>query len=123
MSAEFSALVNDAYNTLTNPMARALHMLKLHRETILESDKSTDSEFLMNIMELNEAIENSKTEQDLRLLEKNNQAVLGQIVKELEQKFEQNDIRGAKKLVIKMKYFHTLSVKIKEAKGNKGIVD
>lgn len=56
ISAEYSSLVNKAYNTLQTPIKRALHLLSLNNETISEDNKSDNPEFLMEMMELNEEV-------------------------------------------------------------------
>ncbi|KAF2885334.1 hypothetical protein ILUMI_20803 [Ignelater luminosus] len=56
ISADYSALVNRAYNTLQLPLKRAIHMLNLRGQNIDEDQKVTDPSFLMEIMELNEEI-------------------------------------------------------------------
>lgn len=53
-----SQIVNDAYDTLKNPITRAEHLLELH-DIIVLGDESTDvpPELLMEMMELRERIE------------------------------------------------------------------
>ncbi|HEX8986240.1 MAG TPA: Fe-S protein assembly co-chaperone HscB [Bryobacteraceae bacterium] len=55
-SLEASALLNDAYRTLRNPVARAEHLLKLEGR---EADGSAQAppELLAEVFELNEALE------------------------------------------------------------------
>ncbi|XP_008191980.2 iron-sulfur cluster co-chaperone protein HscB [Tribolium castaneum] len=56
ISAEFSSLVNKAYNTLQTPLKRAIHLLHLKGAVIDEDQRVEDPEFLMEIMELNEEV-------------------------------------------------------------------
>lgn len=56
MSEEYSAFINRAYDTLQQPLKRALHMLSLHGEKIDEKTESSDGEFLMKMMDLNEEV-------------------------------------------------------------------
>lgn len=56
ISADYSSLVNKAYNILQSPLSRAIHMLKLRNVVIDEEQKISDPKFLMEIMELNEEV-------------------------------------------------------------------
>lgn len=56
ISADYSALVNEAYNSLLAPLSRAIHLLKLKNVAIDEDQKISDPEFLTEIMELNEEV-------------------------------------------------------------------
>jgi molecular chaperone HscB len=50
-----STALNDAYRVLKDPVRRAEHLLELGGEALSEKDK-VDQEFLMEIMELREAL-------------------------------------------------------------------
>lgn len=49
--------MNNAYSTLIHPLKRGLYMLKLNDITISEETDNVNAEFLMEIMEKNEEIE------------------------------------------------------------------
>lgn len=77
LSESLSSLVNKAYSTLLNPLDRGIYMLKLHNVSIPEETTSLGPEFLMEIMELNEEIEEAfdNKEKALELLNKNRSTV------------------------------------------------
>lgn len=54
-----SSLVNKAYSTLLHPLKRGLYMLELNGITISEGTDNVNAEFLMEIMEKNEEIEDA----------------------------------------------------------------
>ncbi|KAI9160498.1 hypothetical protein LWI28_008699 [Acer negundo] len=56
-AAEQSARVIEAYRTLTNPLSRAIYILKLEGVEVNEEDTVSEPELLTEIMELREAVE------------------------------------------------------------------
>jgi molecular chaperone HscB len=69
LSVQQSALINEAYQTLKNPLERATYMLK-RRGVDLSADAGTsmDSEFLMQQMQLREELEQVRTNNDTAIL-------------------------------------------------------
>lgn len=68
-----SSLINKAYNTLSNPLERGLYMLSLNNVSIPEGTTSLEPEFLMEIMERNERVEEASADKDkiVSLIEEN----------------------------------------------------
>ncbi|XP_022903150.1 iron-sulfur cluster co-chaperone protein HscB-like [Onthophagus taurus] len=123
ISEEYSSLINKGYNTLQGPLSRALHMLWLKNEVIEESNKSDDPEFLMEVMELNEELEEADGEEKLRKIEAKNKEMLNNVSIMISKCFEENDVEQAKKAIIKMKYYDSLSKRIHDLLREKGILD
>ncbi|XP_027811863.2 iron-sulfur cluster co-chaperone protein HscB isoform X2 [Marmota flaviventris] len=62
-SEKHSTLVNDAYKTLLAPLSRGLYLLKLHGIEIPKgTDYEMDSQFLMEVMEINEKLAEAQSE-------------------------------------------------------------
>ncbi|MFH4981052.1 hypothetical protein AB6A40_007761 [Gnathostoma spinigerum] len=57
LSEDYSAVLNDAYGTITEPLRRARYLLKLKGQCLSEETMSSDHTFLTSMMELNEEIE------------------------------------------------------------------
>ncbi|XP_065595068.1 iron-sulfur cluster co-chaperone protein HscB isoform X2 [Cyrtonyx montezumae] len=100
-SEQHSSLINKAYQTLLHPLSRGLYLLELSGvEPAQETDCDTDSEFLMEIMEINEKLAEPKDDEILQEIEA--------LIKD--------DLQEAKKLLAKMKYFANLEDKLKNKK-------
>ena len=78
---EYSALVNKAYSTLTNPLKRGMYLLQLNGLSIEEDAKEMDKEFLMEIMERNEEIEHEKDADVLRQLNLKNKECIDSLIR------------------------------------------
>lgn len=62
LSIQYASHVNEAFNTLKQPLSRAIYLLKLvGRDVDLEHNTIMDSEFLMEQMELREVVANIKS--------------------------------------------------------------
>nr|XP_013049125.1 iron-sulfur cluster co-chaperone protein HscB isoform X4 [Anser cygnoides] len=116
-SEQHSSLVNKAYQTLLNPLSRGLYLLELNGvEPAQETDCDADSEFLMEIMEINEKLAESKNEDILEETETLIKVKREELTKEVTTAFERDDLQEAKKLLAKMKYFANLEDKLKNKK-------
>jgi molecular chaperone HscB len=69
-SLQWTTRVNEAYQTLKNPVARARHLLGLHGvDVAFETNTAMPAEFLMQQMALREALENATHAKDAKALE------------------------------------------------------
>ncbi|KAL6559081.1 hypothetical protein OROHE_006450 [Orobanche hederae] len=64
-AAEQSARVIDAYHTLTDPLLRAIYILKLEGVLVDEEETITDPELLAEVMELREAVDEADDTREL----------------------------------------------------------
>lgn len=104
-SAEQSALVNRAYNTLQNPYSRGMYLLGLNNAGIDETNSAENQEMLEEVMDLNEEIQHGNPSQSrLRELKKLNDSKLNRLVERTEECFSKGDIAGAKAALGEMKY-------------------
>ena len=70
-SLQWTTRVNEAYRILKNPVQRASHILALHGvDVAFETNTAMPSAFLMQQLELREAIENAASHKDVKSLEK-----------------------------------------------------
>lgn len=59
-AVRYSALLNEAWTTLTDELARAEYVLELHHPGTLEKHKTLSPAFLMEAMELSEELESAQ---------------------------------------------------------------
>ncbi|XP_047447633.1 iron-sulfur cluster co-chaperone protein HscB isoform X2 [Mugil cephalus] len=73
-----SALVNKAYKTLLKPLSRGLYMLELQGMRIEDgADPGADSDFLMELMEINEALDEAQSSKEADKIGQDTKAPLG----------------------------------------------
>ncbi|KAL3271450.1 hypothetical protein HHI36_021936 [Cryptolaemus montrouzieri] len=123
ISGDFSSLVNKAYDILQSPLKRAVHLLALKGEKIKEDERIEDPEFLMEIMELNEEVENASTPEKLKILNVSNRETMRQIEQDISNFFKQNNLEKVKSSIIKLRYYTSVSQHINELLRERGIVD
>ncbi|XP_055818929.1 iron-sulfur cluster co-chaperone protein HscB homolog [Solanum dulcamara] len=80
-AAEQSARVIDAYRTLTDPLSRAIYILKLERVHVDEEEKIDDVELLTEMLEIRETVDEAADSKALK-----------QIQGQVQGKFEQSSI-------------------------------
>lgn len=124
ISENLSSLINKAYSTLIHPLKRGLYMLQLKGISIPEGTTNLNPEFLMEIMEHNEEIENAMGDKDKILkLAKESKKVLDTLSKKVAEAFNKEDIETATKILIKMKYYDSIDNRLKRLKHDLGIVE
>nr|XP_044988707.1 iron-sulfur cluster co-chaperone protein HscB isoform X2 [Jaculus jaculus] len=116
-SEKHSTLVNEAYKTLLAPLSRGLYLLKLQGIEISEgTDYEIDSQFLMEIMEINEKLAGAPSEAAMEEIEATVRAKQKELTDNVNRAFEQGDFEKAKEILTKMRYFSNVEEKIKLTK-------
>lgn len=124
ISEYFSSLVNKAYTTLSHPLKRGLYMLKLNNIIISEETDSINAEFLMEIMEKNEEIDEADNDREkIKQLMQENERLLSNLTKDVADAFRKEDIKKAETLLIRMKYYDTIHNRLKKLKHDLGIIE
>jgi molecular chaperone HscB len=127
ISMEYAANINDAYDTLRDPLQRAEYLLLLEGRPVSGSDGSTvsDPELLMEVMELSELIVGADTlDQTMPLLERANAEVAASEIA-LGVVFADNDLDRAANIALRLRYMTRLAgearqnvVKLRGSEGN-----
>ncbi|CAD1476767.1 unnamed protein product, partial [Heterotrigona itama] len=117
LSENLSSLVNKAYTTLIHPLKRGLYILKLNGITISEETDNINAEFLMEIMEKNEEIEDAANDEEkIKKLVQDNEIILNNLAKKIADAFRQEDIKKAESFLIQMKYYDSIRNRLKKLK-------
>ena len=120
LSMQWATLTNEAYQTLKKPINRARYLLKLHQvDTQEETNTSMPAAFLMEQMELREAVMDAKMAHDANALEQAESSLKAQI-KSLHGVLEKQldveaDYQGAAQNVRKLRFLEKLISEINDA--------
>ncbi|KAK4085417.1 uncharacterized protein Triagg1_407 [Trichoderma aggressivum f. europaeum] len=111
-----SALINDAYKTLANPLLRAQYLLSLRGVDVAtdETMQVDDPSLLAVVLEAHEDISDADKEEDLAELRAVNDARIGESEGVLEEAFREDDVPAAKREAVKLRYW----VNIKQSLDN-----
>ncbi|KAM7415745.1 hypothetical protein PAMA_018012 [Pampus argenteus] len=110
-----SALVNKAYRTLLKPLSRGLYMLELEGMRIEEgTDSGADSQFLMELMEINEALDEARTPEEANKIGQDTKGKLSDLTAQIDAALRKGELQTAKALLAQMKYFANIDEKVKE---------
>ncbi|KAL2024205.1 hypothetical protein VTK56DRAFT_9361 [Thermocarpiscus australiensis] len=115
-----SALINQAYKTLSSPLLRAQYLLREQHGVDLEGDEAgaeagaPDPELLMTVLEAREAIEEAETEADLAEVRATNEERIRLAEAALGEALERGDVQAAKEEAVRLRYW----VNIREGVDN-----
>ncbi|MBR6026385.1 MAG: Fe-S protein assembly co-chaperone HscB [Neisseriaceae bacterium] len=89
------ATINQAYETLKNPLTRANYILKLNGIDADEKHSNVDSNFLMQQMQLREELETAQTQEEYKLLHNKIYQEQQEIINKLTDAFSKSDFEMA----------------------------
>jgi molecular chaperone HscB len=108
-----SALVNNAYRTLADPLLRAQYLLLQNYDIdVMSEDNSahaSDSETLMEVMEAQERIENAETQAQIDEIRVENTKRIEKTVRTLGEALEHGNATAATRECIRLKYWRSLA--------------
>ncbi len=116
-SLQWTTRVNEAFQILKNPVARARHLLELHGvDVAFETNTAMPPEFLMQQMELREALEEAKTPAALDQMRKGLRQEKAALQDQIGQAIDsRKDYAGAAGLVRKLQFLDRLDEEIDSA--------
>lgn len=104
-AAEQSALVIDAYRTLSKPLSRALYLLKLEGIHVDEEKTINDPELLMEMMDIREAVSDASDSQTLEKIQSQVKAKLETWSDSFQEAFDRKDFDRAVEATQRMRYY------------------
>jgi molecular chaperone HscB len=116
-SLQWTTRVNEAYRTLKDPVQRAKHLLELNGvDVAFETNTAMPSDFLMQQMELREALEDAKDSAALDSLRKDLLHEKSLMEQQIAEAIDKNkDYAGAAGLVRKLQFLDKLDSEIDSA--------
>ncbi len=111
LSQQQATAVNDAYETLKEPLKRADYLVHLKGTEVLPEGCNlvNDTELLMETMELREALSEANTPDEVDALSVRAANDIEHCIKQLSKLFGDDDIEGACKLTTRLKYLKKLA--------------
>ncbi|KAI9171564.1 J-type co-chaperone JAC1 [Paramyrothecium foliicola] len=111
-----SALINEAYRTLSNPLLRAQYLLSLRGVDVANDEtlKIEEPDLLMEVLESREDIEAATDEAELDEPRRVNDDRIAASEAELERAFRTDDVDAAKREAVRLRYW----INIKESLDN-----
>ncbi|XP_068994418.1 iron-sulfur cluster co-chaperone protein HscB [Embiotoca jacksoni] len=114
-SESHSALVNKAYKTLLKPLSRGLYMLELKGMRLEEgTDLGADSDFLMELMEINEALDEAQTPEEANKIGQDTKGKLADLTEQIDAALREGELQVSKALLAQMKYYANIEEKVKK---------
>lgn len=110
--SKYSTYINEAKATLLNDLQRAIYLMELRGVPLSEAVDTNDSQFMVDMFEINENIEEAglaQAEEIKRRLE----GVLRGLQRDLEDFFQSQDMAKCKEFVVKYKYLHSALANVK----------
>lgn len=116
LMAEKSSQMTMAYNTLKDDYDRAFHLLELLGHPIEEDSSASilGGEFLMQVMEIREEVDKSKSKEDLSRQLEENEIRISEAVEILAAAFDENDFHKAKSIAATLKYWKRIEEAVKD---------
>lgn len=115
---EKSSAVTQAYQELTSDHTRAAHLMALRGKPMTESisQQVVGMDFLMQVMEIREEIEDISTGSDfeLRMLLEQNEERMKETCRAFQEALEQDDLESALKYTARLQYWNRVTETIRE---------
>ena len=111
MSQQQATKVNDAYETLKEPLRRADYLVDLLSPSLLPEGCTlvNDQALLVETMKLREALEDCETLEQVNFFSTQTQNEIKDCIGKLSKLFKDNDIEGACRLKTRLKYLKKLT--------------
>lgn len=102
-------------------MDRGLYLLELHGKPLLEDEIQLPSDFLSDIMEINETLDDCTSPETLESIRHINDAKLQMLFADVSLSFKEKNITKARTLLCKLKYYMNIDEKVRKLEDKLGI--
>ncbi|KAI5302612.1 hypothetical protein KEM56_000523 [Ascosphaera pollenicola] len=114
-----SSRVNEAYRTLSDPLARAQYILDSQYGVDVTSESGAkehpqDSETLMYVMEIQEEIEDAPDEDTIAKLKEKNDKCIKECIASMGEAFNSANVEAATKETVKLRFLYSVQHGLKE---------
>ncbi|VDP11199.1 unnamed protein product [Onchocerca flexuosa] len=112
ISENCSRYLNEAYKTLIEPLERAKYLLTLKGESLDNEDVIDSTDFLVEMMELNELVVTNNDPKELKILLNEVETKINTLGKEFKNSIETNELGKAKEAVLKLTFYYRLKASL-----------
>ncbi|XP_065831539.1 iron-sulfur cluster co-chaperone protein HscB-like isoform X2 [Oscarella lobularis] len=113
-SLQQSSLVNEGYKTLLNRLSRGFYLLEMRGFTVPDDDHVMEKEFLSEVMEFNEQLEEIENDDHLRETSQLIEDKLTHCWVTSKENYERGNFKETHSWLTKMKYYVNLQQTIKD---------
>jgi molecular chaperone HscB len=122
-----SALINEAFRTLANPLLRAQYLLREQFGVDLAGDEAgsivgVGEDVLDVVLEAREVIEEAESEEELVGLREENEERIRRAEEVIGRLFGEGDLEGLKREVVRLRYWVNIRESVDNWERGKGVV-
>lgn len=101
---DLSGLVNEAYNTLLQPLSRIHYILSQHNLGVSETDQLDDPRLITEVIEIREALEDASSESEVEDIKNDVSGKIQEILKKIEHAVHLGSWDEAHREAVRLKY-------------------
>ena len=119
LSQQQATSLNDAYETLKNPLKRADYLMHMKGTDVLPEGCNlvNDQELLMEAMEMREALMMAETAEEVDEVARRALTDINDCIAALGEAFDENDLETACRLTTRLKYLDKMALETKAHRG------
>jgi len=119
LSQQQATALNDAYETLKDPLKRADYLVHLKGVNVLPEGCNLvqDQSILIEAMEMRERLASANSMADVGALSRETKAEIDDVVAGLSLAFKGDDIEGACQLTTRLKYLHKMMGEVRQVRA------
>ncbi|KAM3725589.1 Iron-sulfur cluster co-chaperone protein HscB [Dirofilaria immitis] len=112
ISENCSRYLNNAYKTLIEPLERAKYLLTLKGDPLDNEDVTGNTDFLVEMVELNELVVMNNDSKELKILLIELEAKINMLEQDFKDSIQTNELKKAKEAVLKLTFYYRLKTSL-----------